>query len=218
MRKNLALLALLICSAFALNAQTPVIGATPINTAVNVVSPVFANWSTLGANCTNASGTTYGGGAAIVVQGQTGTVNTCGVQIAATGTFTKTFIINAAPNLANFSSVLVGFTDGTKYEACGLGYNAALQATAISSTTLTGAVGAANGTTASGYVLNGAPYYFRLRSTGVTLACDYSPDQGQNWLVVFNDTVPFLTVSNVFFGANQRGGTGVPFGYLISYR
>jgi hypothetical protein len=182
-------------------------------------APVFSSWSTLGTGCTNASGASYGGGAAIVVQGQSGTVNTCGVQIAATGTFTRTFVINIAPNLANFSSILVGFTDGTKFESCGIGWNNSLQATAISSATLTGTIAAANGVVAGGYVISSAPSYFRLRSVaGTSLACDYSPDQGQNWLNVFNDTTPFLTVSNVFFGANQRGATGVPFGYLVSYQ
>lgn len=183
---------------------------------------VTANWSTVGAGCSTSNVTTIGGNPGIQVTSTTGTQNACGVKTAVSGTFTHVFAFYSLISGSGNSTVEVGFSDGTKIEYCGLNYNAspagltvsAAKATALTGGTLSGANGLT--TSATVYGSPAGPSFFRLRGSPTQLACDMSPD-GVNWVTIFTDTTPFLTVSSVYFGADPRASTGVATGILASY-
>lgn len=198
---------------------TSLIGPTWYGSGSGVTPVVTANWSAFGAGCATTNTTTVGGNPAIQVISTSGTQNTCGVQIAASGTFTHIVAFYGVVPNTNTSTLAVGFTDGTKTEYCGLNYSSGYVLAAVKNTALTGGTfSAANGTT--GFAVAGTnlqgPIFFRLRSTsGTTLACDYSPD-GVNWVNVFSDTTPFLIPSAIYFGGDPRAGNAV-MGVLASY-
>jgi hypothetical protein len=186
-----------------------------------ITAPVPASWGALGSGCATSTVTGVAAGNALQVVSSSGAQNLCGLQTAvAGGDFSHVFTTYNVVSSVTFGDALVGFTDGTKFEGCGVGTNNA----ASSANNLAGPLfTSGKGTALSGGSLavpNGAssynnpfgnfggPDFFRLRRTGTNLACDVSPD-GQNWFNLFNDTSPYLTASAVFVAADPRGATGL---------
>ena len=190
----------------------------------SITPPVPGDWSSLGSGCTTSTVTGVGGGNALQVVSSSGAQNICGLKTSvAAGNFSHVFVIYAALSVPHFATVEAGFTDGSKAEYCGLASRGApvdvLAGNQAQATALTGgSLSAANGV--STYTLpypNGSgPMFFRLSRTGTNLACDYSPD-GQTYFNIFNDTVPALTASAVYFAADPRGGSAISAGWLESY-
>lgn len=187
----------------------------------SIVTVAPANWSSFGTGCATSTVTTVGGGNGIKVTSTTGTQNMCGVQTAATGTFTHIFIIYPVISSTSGSSSVVGFTDGTKIEYCGINWvtSAGDEAVVKKATALTGGtVSAANG--ASVYtnpmLMPTGPLFLRLTGSLTQLACDVSPD-GANWINLFTDTTPFLVNADLFVGADPGGGSGPSSVIFASY-
>lgn len=191
----------------------------------SVTPIVSANWSSFGTGCATSLATGVTGGTALQVISSSGAQNTCGYQTAVSaGDFSHVFIVYGSVSAPQFENVLVGFTDGTSTEGCGLGSGSDSTIDALASqhpkaTALSGGtVSAANGV--SSYVIpfpNGSgPMFLRLKRTGTHLICDYSPD-GQNFINFFTDTTPFLTASALYFAADPRGASALAAGWLESY-
>ena len=183
---------------------------------------VTADWSALGSGCATSTVTGVTGGNAIQVISSTGSANTCGMQRSiAAGDFSKVFTVYGMVSQSQFTSIEIGFTDGTKVEYCGLGGSgSAVLSTTGKANNLTGSGQAAanGGTNYSGFGAGGSgPSFWRLKRTGTNLSCDYSPD-GANYINVFNDTSPHLTASALYFGTDPRGATTLSTGWLESYQ
>ncbi len=118
-------------------------------------------------------------------------------------------------------SILIGFTDGTKTEGCGIDPATAssVEAQQLSDTTISGGTSAApSGTTTNGTI--GIPYFpltVQVSRTGTTYTCAWSYNNGASFVSSFVDSVPFLTATSVAVYAQTRtGSTPVAF-TLVSY-
>ena len=188
------------------------------------VAPVPANWSAFGSGCTTSTVTGITGANALKVVSSTGAQNTCGLSVSvAAGDFSHVFVMYGVYASVNFATVAVGFSDATKIEYCGLGSGSAggisIQESQAKATALTGgSLTAANGPSVFNppFVNPAGPSFFRLTRTGTNLACDFSPD-GVNYINMFNDTAPFMTASELYFGTDPRTSTVTSAGFLESY-
>jgi hypothetical protein len=190
---------------------------------------VPANWSVLGSGGSESTVSGIGGASsAIKIIGTTGSQNTYGVKTAASGAFTHVFALYPVLYPTNNSEIAVGFTDGTKAEYCSYSYNTGASSNpnigTIAETQLTGgSISGANGTVyPSGtpwIIASGGPIFFQLVSSTSSpyLACSWSPD-GVNWISIFSDTTPYLTVSSVFVGVDPRGALIASMIYFESYQ
>lgn len=202
------------------NGQTGAVTVASGWYAGTVTPIVVGNWATLGTGCATSSVTGITGGGAIQVTSSTGAQNMCGWSTAvAAGNFSHIVVFYAVTSTTENANSLVGFTDGTKTEGCGVGnFNDQVSSThawpvttQIKTTTLSGgSLSAANGVSAYFLPFSNAagPLFFRLSRTGTNLACDFSPD-GQNWFNQFNDTTPFMTASAIYVASDPRGSTAI---------
>ena len=195
-----------------------------------ITAPVPANWGALGSGCATSTVTGVASGNALQVVSSSGAQNLCGLQVAvAGGNFSHVFVVYNVVTSVTFGDTLVGFTDHTKFEGCGVGTNnltsggnqlaSPLLTSGKGSALSGGSLAAPNGPSAYNNPFGnfGGPTFFRLSRTGTNLACDTSPD-GVNWFNLFNDTSPYLTASDLFVAADPRGATGLFTVLLESYQ
>jgi hypothetical protein len=202
-------------------AQNAAVGPVPGTSGLSSI--VTGNWSTIGTGCTFTAVTgVTGGGAWKIVGTSSGTQNFCGKSIAASGSFTHTFVIYPMnPIDTGTTEAAVGFSDGTKLEYCSVAWTASDGAFTNGATysALTGGSGAST----SGfpyYSVNGlGPIYFQLSAaSGTSLTCKISPD-GVNWTTtIFDDTTPYLTTSELVVGVNSGTATHAGTMLLESYQ
>lgn len=180
-----------------------------------ITAPVIGNWTALGTGG-NRNNITYpcGGGAAIEMIGTVGTSNLYGVQIAVSGNYTHTLILDAAVPQVQFSNLNIGFTDGTISEGCGPAYNGAFILTGNLIPTLASGGGPANGlqsdfspSSPNFPYLPTFPLIIQLNKTGSVLTCSISLNRGASFKSVFVDSTPALTPTDIFIGMTPSSGT-----------
>lgn len=191
---------------------------SPFTPAITAITT--ANWTTLGTGGTRTNTTGPNGGSAIALVGTTSNNNVFGVKASIAGDISYTLIFGGHVNNANNMSAMVGFTDGTKTEGCGLagnstaansGYNT-LSDTAL----VSGIYALANGSVATQENLWSNIVYAKLTRTGTTYTCQLSFDGGISYFTMFTDTTPFLTANAVVAWVDPRGASEAPGLTLIS--
>jgi hypothetical protein len=183
----------------------------------------YANWSTIGTGCTFTQVTGATGGNAWQILGTSaGTQNFCGKSIAASGTFSHTFLIYPMiPIDTGTAEVAVGFSNGMAVEYCSATWdsNDGAFTNGITLATLSGAT-PGSASAFPYYAVNGTgPVYFQLSATsGTNLTCKISPD-GVNWVqTIFADSTPFLTPSELVVGIDSETATHAATVILESYQ
>ena len=184
---------------------------------MQVTPIVTGNWTTLG-----SGGTRTDNSGSISIIGTTGgSGNVYGVYATvAAGDFTKYLALNMATPNGNFANCMVGFTDGTKTEGCGMD-NSQLITWIKESTLSGGSYAAGNGPDFSinPFSLAGVPVVLvKLTRVGTALAGYISIDNGISYTRIFNDTVPYLTASAVCVWCDPRGAANASRLTLLSYR
>lgn len=180
-----------------------------------VTPPVSGNWTALGTGgARNNITSPCGGGTAIELIGTVGSSNLYGVQMAASGNFTHTLIVDAAIPQVQFSNLNIGFTDETISEGCGPAYNGAFILTGNLIPTLASGGGPANGlqsdfspSSPNFPYLPALPLIVQLNKTGSVLTCSISLNHGASFKTVFVDSTPALTPTAIFVGMTPSSGT-----------
>jgi len=189
---------------------------------------VPANWSAIGSGGSFTTITGQNGGSALRIVGATGGGSNgpfYGVSAAVSGTsWTKTFLVYPIMPGTSFPAgyVVIGFTDGTKYEGVGLNSEGGPSISSLKNSTFAnaGSIANANGTVGpiARFVLGVAPVLVQLTRSGSTLTGSVSIDNGLNWETIFSDTTPFLTPTGVCVVAGGRGNTNASVAYFESYQ
>ncbi len=178
------------------------------------------NWSTLGSGCTVTTLTN----AMNVASSTGGSGNICGTEIATVGTsYTHFILLYPQVSQANFSTIGVEFTDGTKTEGVQLIFGATTAQVTIasgkSSALVAGTYASAVGDSGNGFLsATGQPLWVKLVRNSSTLSGFASIDGGLSYVQLFNDTSPFLTPTNIVVYTDPRGAAGVARTTVISYQ
>jgi len=189
---------------------------------------VPASWSAIGSGGSFTTITGQNGGNALRIVGATGGSSNgpfYGVSASVSGTsWTKTFLVYPIMPGTSFPAgyVLVGFTDGTKYEGVALSSEGGPSISSLKNSTFAnaGSIANANGTVGAigRFFLGVAPVLIQLTRSGSTLTGSVSIDNGSNWETIFSDTTPFLTPTGVCVVAGGRGNSNSSVAYFESYQ
>jgi len=192
-------------------------GTSYYNTTITPITT--GSWTTLGSGCTVNTLTN----AFEVISSTGGSGNICGVQISvAAGNFTHYFALWGNNSFNNYSTVGVGFTDGTKTESVELIYispNSQI-ASSKSSALTSGTYASANGDAGlAAYYPPQGVVLIELARSGTALAGYVSLNGGYTWSLIFNDnSSPYLTASALTVFTDPRGSSGTSRFTLLSYQ